>query len=111
MVFAQSSDSQVSLPPGERRPRLRSKVSLSSIANAMRRRKASPQSFHPANPQNYTKGYGPFTLSLNADHEDSSGLPVFANGAVISGSLEISKIAKLLQSIQIMVSIPVGVLE
>ena len=109
MAFAQGANSQVSLPPGEHRPRLRSKVSLSSITNSLLRRKPSVSHHHfplPPHPQNYTKGYGPFTLSLNADHEASSGLPVFTNGAVINGSLEISKIAKLLQSIQIMVSIP-----
>jgi len=104
-VFAQSPVSQVPPPPGEHHPRLRSKVSLSSIANAMRKRKlSSPQDFPVPHPQHYTKGYGPFTLSLNADHEASSGLPVFTNGSVISGSLEISKIAKLLQSIQVVVS-------
>lgn len=101
----QNSTSQVSLPPGGRRPTLKSKVSISSITNAMLRRKPPYQNY-PAHPKNYTKAYGPCTLSLNADHEASSGLPIFSNGTVISGSLEISKISKMLHSIQIMVTIP-----
>lgn len=107
--LVQGSGSHVSLPPSSYHPKLKSKVSISSITNAfMRKRKLSHQSY-PARPQNYTKEYGPFTLSLNADHEASSGLPMFTNGSVISGSLEISKVSKLLQSIQIMASVPTGV--
>lgn len=112
MVFpslVQASGSQASLPPGSYQPGIKSKVSLSSFTNAIRKRKFPHQSY-PARPQNYTKAYGPFTLSLNADHEASSGLPVFTNGAVMSGFLEISKVSKQLQSIQIMVTIPTRVL-
>lgn len=105
--LARNSASQVSLPPGDNHPKLNPKVSIASIANAMRKRKLPHQNF-PALPKNYTKAYGPCTLSLNADHEASSGLPIYSNGAVISGSLEISKISKMLQSIQIMVTIPTG---
>ena len=105
-----TSGSQVSLPPGDYHPKLKSKVSISSIANAIYKRKSTQQNY-PTRPQNYTKGYGPFTLSLNADHEAGSGLPMFSNGAVMSGSLEISKVSKLLQSIQIMVTIPARFVE
>ncbi|KAF9643589.1 hypothetical protein BDM02DRAFT_3132325 [Thelephora ganbajun] len=97
-----NSASQVSLPYGDC-PKLKSKVSMSSIASAMRMRKFPLQGY-PAHPKNYTKVYGPCTLSLNADHEASSGLPIFTNGAVISGSLEMSKISKMLQSVQMMVT-------
>jgi hypothetical protein len=105
--FAQNSASRVSLPPGDFRPSLKSKVSISSVANAVFRRKLRSQD-HPAHPKIFTKGNGPCMLTLNADHESSSGLPIFPNGAVISGSLEISKVSKILHSIQIMVTIPVG---
>jgi len=74
----------------------------------MRKRK-SPLQNYPMLSKSYTKVYGPCTLSLNADHEAGSGLPIFSNGAVISGSLEMSKISKMLQSIRIMVIIPTGV--
>lgn len=73
------------------------------------RKRDFPHHSYTTLPKNYTKAYGPCTLSLNADHEAGSGLPIFSNGAVISGSLEISKISKLLQSIQIMVRIQTGV--
>jgi len=104
----QNSASQVSLPPGGYRSRLNSGVSLSSIANAMRKRKPPLQNY-PVLPKNYTRVYGPYTLSLNTDHEASSGLPIFSSGAVISGSLEVSKISKMLHSIRIMVTIPAAV--
>ena len=106
--LVQNSVSQVSLSPGEHRPSMKSKVSLYSIANALRK-KCPPES-GPTHPTNYTKAYGPCTLFLDAGHEADSGLPIFSNGAVISGSLEISKISKHLQSIQIMVIIPIGAL-
>ena len=106
--LAQNLASQVSLPPGDHHPKLKSRVSIPSITNAMRRRKFPHQNL-PAHPKNYTKAYGPCTLSLNADHEASSGLPIFSNGTVISGTLEISKVSKMLQLVQIMVSIPAGV--
>ena len=101
----QRSASQVSLPPTEHHTGLKSKVSLSSLAKAMRKKEFLHQSY-PALPKSYTKAYGPCTLTLNAAHEASSGLPIFSNGGVISGSLEISKISKMLHSIQIMVTIP-----
>ena len=101
-----NSVSQVSLAPSNRG--LKSKVSLSALANAMRKGEFPHHSYTNL-PKNYTKSYGPCTLSLNADHEACSGLPIFSNGAVISGSLEISKISKLLQSIQMMVRMPTGV--
>lgn len=106
--LVQNSASQVSLPPGDYRPTLKSRISISSISNAMRGKKF-PHENLPEHPKKYTKAYGPCTLSLNADHEASSGLPIFSNGTVISGSLEISKITKMLQSIQIMVIILTGV--
>ncbi|KAF9783382.1 hypothetical protein BJ322DRAFT_1110263 [Thelephora terrestris] len=99
----QNTSSQLSLPPGDSHHKLKSKVSISSLANAMRKKEFLHQSY-PALPKHYTKAYGQCTLSLNTDHEASSGLPVFSNGAVISGSLEISRISKMLQSIQIMVT-------
>lgn len=98
----QKSHSLVSLPTAGNDQGVKSKISISTIANAMRK-KEFPHHSYTTLPKNYTKAYGPCTLSLNADHEASSGLPIFTNGAVISGSLEISKISKLLQSIQIMV--------
>jgi hypothetical protein len=106
----QDPASQVSLPPGDRRYKLKPKVSISSIANAMRKKDFRHQSY-PALPENYMKAYGPCTLTLNADHEAGSGLPIFSSGAVISGSLELSRISKLLHSIQLMVSITAGVLR
>lgn len=99
----QNPSSQVSLPPGDSLPKLKSKVSISSLANAMRK-KGFPHQSYPPLTKNYTKVYGPCNLSLNAEHEASSGLPVFSSGGVISGSLEISKISKALQSIQLMVT-------
>lgn len=107
--LVQASASQVSLPLSAYHTKLKHKVSISSIANTVRKRKF-PNKDHPPHPHishNYTKEYGPLTLSLNADHEASSGLPTFSNGAMISGSLEISKIAKWLHSIQIMVTIQI----
>lgn len=104
--LAQNPASHVSLPPGDFRPRLKSKVSISSVANAVFKRKLRQQDL-PVHPRIFTKGHGPCTLTLNADHEANSGLPFFSNGAVVSGSLEISKVSKSLQSIQIMVTIPV----
>jgi len=106
--LVQNSASQVSLPPGNHHPKLKTRVSLSSIANTIRRRKSHHQN-RPARPKSYTKANGPCTLSLYADHEASSGLPTFSSGAVISGSLEISKVSKTLQSIQMMVTIPTGI--
>ena len=105
--LALNSASHVSLPPGDFRPSLKSKISISSVANAVFKRKLRHQDL-PPHPKIFTKGHGPCTLTLNADHEASSGLPIFSNGAVISGSLEISKVSKILQSIQIMVTIPIG---
>lgn len=101
-LLQNNTSSHISLPAGDFQHKLKSKVSISSIANALRKKEFLHQSY-PSLPKNYTKAYGPCTLSLNADHEASSGLPVFSNGAVISGSLEISRISKMLQSIQIMV--------
>ena len=106
--FLLQNSSQVSLPPGDGNHAMKSKVSLSTLANAMRKGEF-PHHSYTSLPKNYTKSYGPCTLSLNADHEASSGLPIFSNGAVISGSLEISKISKLLQSIQMMVRMPTSV--
>ena len=106
--LVQNSASQVSLPPGDFHSGLKSKISISSIANAMRKRKIPTQTY-PVHPKSFMKSDGPCTLSLNADHEASSGLPMFSSGAVISGSLELSKISRLLHSIQITVIIPTGV--
>lgn len=105
--LAQNSASHVSLPPGDFRPSLKSKVSISSVANAVFRRKLRYQD-RLAHPKIFTKGHGPCTLTLNADYEAGSGLPIFCSGAVMSGSLEISKVSKTLHSIQIMVTIPAG---
>jgi len=104
--LVQNSASQASLSPGDHHPALKSKISIYSVANAMRKKK-SPQS-SPTHFKNYMKAHGPCTLSLDADHEADSGHPVFFNGSVLSGSLEISKISKVLHSIEIMVVIATG---
>ena len=105
--FVQNSVSQVSLPSGDHHPKLKSKVSIPSIVNTVRATGSLHQN-RPAHLKNYTKAYGPCTLFLNADQEASSGLPIFSNGAVVSGSLEISEISKVLKSIRIIVSVPTG---
>jgi hypothetical protein len=105
--LVQNSASQITLPLGDYHPNLKSMISMTSITNAIRRRKNSHQNL-PVYPQNYTKAHGHCILSLNAEHEASSGLPVFSSGSVISGSLEISKVSKMLESIQIMVNVSAG---